>query len=137
MLTSETLRHKTKDTWTYARQEGLSEPFDGNPQLQKGTQAKHNQQQKLTAGDRIVCIIDCFCAVVYRPGLISLSQAGTAVYCHWNASHSNSVHRLLLPSSAPVPAVGVCQHHKKRGEWRTEEVVLTGSSRKALSFTVC
>lgn len=112
VLTSETPRHKTKDTWAHARQEGLSEPFDGNPQFQKGTQAKHNQQQKLTAGDRTVCIMDCFCAVVYCPLLISLSQAWTAVCFHWNASHSNSVHRLLLPSSAPVPTVGVCQHHK-------------------------
>lgn len=87
--------------------------FDGNPQFQKGTQAKHNQQQKLTAGDRIVCIMDCFCAVVYRPVLISLSQAWTKVCfteTHLTATLSTGY---CYP---PVP----CAHRQSLSHYKNE-----------------
>lgn len=56
-----TAPHKSEGAWADARQKWVSEPFDGKPRFQKGTQAKHNQQWKLIARGKAVFIMDGIC----------------------------------------------------------------------------
>lgn len=139
MFTSGTLLQKTKDVWAYARQEWVSEPFDGNPQFQKDNQAKHNKQWKLIARGRIVFIMDCFCTI-YHPALINHGQVGTASWFHWVHLTKQQLCpqvSAILPWHYPHWKIRVkpmplhsTKCHKERGAWRTEMTVLMGSSRK-------